>query len=87
MTDDWTISAQDLTIFYTNSIGGTAIEAPIKAGTYYANVTVDGVTATKEFKISRYKLGLNAGDFDVVVPKTRPTTVTPKLSPRRNSKR
>ena len=69
LTDDWTISAQDLTIFYTNSIGGTAIEAPIKAGTYYANVTVDGVTATKEFKINRYKLGLNAGDFDVVVPK------------------
>ena len=42
LTDDWTISAQDLTIFYTNSIGGTAIEAPIKAGTYYANVTVEG---------------------------------------------
>ena len=81
LTDDWTISAQDLTIFYTNSIGGTAIEAPIKAGTYYANVTVDGVTATKEFKISRYKLGLNAGDFDVVVPKNPtydgdPKTVT-----------
>ena len=68
LTDDWTISAQDLTIFYTNSIGGTAIEAPIKAGTYYANVTVDGVTATKEFKISRYKLGLNAGDFTVSLP-------------------
>ena len=67
-TDSWDVSDADRTIFYTNAIGGAAIEAPTKAGTYYANVTVDGVTATKEFKISRYKLSLNADNFIVEVP-------------------
>ena len=81
LADGWSISAADYTIFYTDAIGGSAIEAPIKAGTYYANVTVDGVTATKEFKISRYRLILNADDFFVEVPNNptydgQPKTVT-----------
>ena len=43
-------------------------EAPTKAGSYRASVTVDNVTATKEFKISRATLNLNARDFSVIVP-------------------
>ena len=80
-TDSWDVSDADRTIFYTNAIGGAAIEAPTKAGTYYANVTVGGVTATKEFQISRATLTLNGDDFNVEVPNAptyngQPKTVT-----------
>ena len=51
--------------FYTDSTG-TKIDAPVKAGTYYANVTVDGVTAKKEFFINLGRLDF--GDFTFTPP-------------------
>ena len=57
--------------------------APTKAGDYCASITVGGVTATKEFKISRATLSptLIGSDFNVVVPNNptydgQPKTVT-----------
>lgn len=51
--------------FYTDSTG-TKIDAPVKAGTYYANVTVDGVTAKKEFTIKSGNLVFD--DFTFTPP-------------------
>lgn len=51
--------------FYTDSTG-TKIDATVKVGTYYANVTVDGVTAKKEFTIKSGNLVFD--DFTFTPP-------------------
>ena len=65
-TDDWehAIPAKG-EIFYTDS-EGDSISAPVKAGTYFANITVGGVTAKKQFTIRRWKL--NPGDIEYTAP-------------------
>lgn len=68
--------------FYTDSTG-TKIDAPVKAGTYYANVTVDGVTAKKEFFINLGRL--DSGDFTFTSPSNltydgQPKTATVTLA-------
>lgn len=68
--------------FYTDSTG-TKIDAPVKAGTYYANVTVDGVTAKKEFFINLGRLDF--GDFTFTPPSNltydgQPKTATVTLA-------
>lgn len=73
-TSNWsgTTVAENTPITYEEKTGENTFTqfsgAPTKAGDYRANITVDGVTATKEFKISRATITLNSGDFDVVLP-------------------
>lgn len=62
---DWKHTPNVGEFFYTDSTG-TKIDAPVKAGTYYANVTVDGVTAKKEFFINLRRLDF--GDFTFTPP-------------------
>lgn len=64
-TDDWKHTSAMGKVFYTDSTD-TEIAAPVKPGTYYANVTVDGVTAKKQFTISRWKLDF--GDIEYTAP-------------------
>ena len=66
-TDNWTQAIPiEGEIFYTDSENKQLTDAPVKAGTYYAKVTVDGVTAKKQFTISRWNLDL--GDFEYTAP-------------------
>ena len=60
---------------YTDS-EGNEISAPVNVGTYYANVTVDGVTATQEFTISAENL--YSGDFTFQGPKNLTYDGSPK---------
>ena len=62
---DWKHTPNVGEFFYTDSTG-TKIDAPVKAGTYYANVTVDGVTAKKEFTIKSGNLVFD--DFTFTPP-------------------
>lgn len=69
-------------VFYTDSEGNTIV-APVKPGTYYANITVDSVTAKKEFSIDRWVL--STSDFEYKAPdnliydgKAKKATVTSK---------
>ena len=65
--DNWTQAIPtEGEIFYTDSENKQLTDAPVKAGTYYANVTVDGVTAKKKFTISRWKL--DSGDIEYTAP-------------------
>ena len=66
-TDNWTQAIPtEGEIFYTDSENKQLTDAPVKAGTYYANVTVGGVTAKKQFTISRWKL--DSGDIEYTAP-------------------
>lgn len=73
-TDSWmgTVVPQNTPITYEEKTGKNTFTqltgAPTKAGEYRASITVDGKTATKEFKISRATLTLNGMDFSVEVP-------------------
>lgn len=73
-TDSWmgTVVPQNTPITYEEKAGKNTFTqltgAPTKAGEYRASITVDGKTATKEFKISRATLTLNGMDFSVEVP-------------------
>ena len=73
-TDSWmgTVVPQNTPITYEEKTGENTFTqltgAPTKAGEYRASITVDGKTATKEFKISRATLTLNGMDFSVEVP-------------------
>ena len=65
--DNWTQAIPtEGEIFYTDSENKQLTDAPVKASTYYANVTVDGVTAKKKFTISRWKL--DSGDIEYTAP-------------------
>ena len=69
-------------IFYTDS-AGNRIDTLVNVGTYYANVTVDGVTATKEFTINPGSL--DSGDFTFTPPSNliydgQPKTATVTLA-------
>lgn len=81
-TDDWKHTSAMGKVFYTDSTD-TEIAAPVKPGTYYANVTVDGVTAKQAFSIDRWKL--IDSDFEYKAPdnliydgKAKEATVTSK---------
>ena len=79
---DWKHIPNVEEFFYTDSTG-TKIDAPVKAGTYYANVTVDGVTAKKEFFINLRRL--DSGDFTFTSPSNltydgQPKTATVTLA-------
>ena len=79
---DWKHTPNVGEFFYTDSTG-TKIDAPVKAGTYYANVTVDGVTAKKEFFINLRRL--DSGDFTFTSPSNltydgQPKTATVTLA-------
>ena len=73
-TDSWmgTVVPQNTPITYEEKTGENTFTqltgAPTKAGEYRASITVDGKTATKEFKISRATLTLNGMDFSVEMP-------------------
>ena len=62
---DWKHTPNVGEFFYTDSTG-TKIDAPVKVGAYYANVTVDGVTAKKEFTIKSGNLVFD--DFTFTPP-------------------
>ena len=64
-TADWKHTSTMGEVYYTDSTDAK-IDAPVKPGTYYANVTVDGVTATQEFSIDRWKL--STSDFEYKAP-------------------
>ena len=69
-------------IFYTDS-AGNRIDTLVNVGTYYANVTVDGVIATKEFTINPGSL--DSGDFTFTPPSNliydgQPKTATVTLA-------
>ena len=72
---DWKHDPSVVELFYTDS-AGNRIGAPVNVGTYYANVTVDGVTATKEFTISAENL--YSGDFTFQGPKNLTYDGSPK---------
>ena len=90
-TDNWTGTTvpQDIPITYEEKTSENTFMklsgAPTKAGAYRASITVDGLTATKEFKISRATHNLTASDF-TVSPLTdstyngNPRTVTATLN-------
>lgn len=90
-TDNWTGTTvpQDTPITYEEKTSENTFMklsgAPTKAGAYRASITVDGLTATKEFKISRATHNLTASDF-TVSPLTdstyngNPRTVTATLN-------
>lgn len=72
---DWKHDPSVVELFYTDS-AGNRIGAPVNVGTYYANVTVDGVTATKEFTI--FAENLYSGDFTFQGPKNLTYDGSPK---------
>lgn len=81
-SDDWKHTSTMGEVYYTDSTD-TKIDAPVKPGTYYANVTVDGVTAKRAFSIDRWKL--STSDFEYKAPdnltydgKAKEATVTSK---------
>ena len=84
-SDDWKHTSTMGEVYYTDSTDSTdtKIDAPVKPGTYYANVTVDGVTAKRAFSIDRWKL--STSDFEYKAPdnltydgKAKEATVTSK---------